>query len=201
MQHYLNQNLRIEGNLSIILSDPPCKDGKSLITHRYPLKLCLIKYELDINVYNLENCSFTSCFFCREKKVIIRIKTIINLETWNMFSLLLISLSIKGTVVNRGIVIFAWRVITSNYPVNPPFVSIPAELASFAQPFSLQILSPDDVSSKHFKYLFIDDIFLIYDYSSCFDEAWNLKFSAQNYSFSLLWEPENSGIGRGILDF
>ena len=35
--------------------------------------------------------------------------------------------------------------------VNPPFVSIPAESASFFQPFSLQILSPDEVSSKHFK--------------------------------------------------
>ena len=39
--------------------------------------------------------------------------------------------------------------------VNPPFVSIPAESASFFQPFSLQILSPDEVSSKILTYLFI----------------------------------------------
>ena len=32
-------------------------------SQRYPKKLCLIKNELDINVYNFENCLFFNCGF------------------------------------------------------------------------------------------------------------------------------------------
>ena len=42
---------------NVILSDPLCKNGNARFTN-VPLKLCLIKYELDIQIYNLENCIF-----------------------------------------------------------------------------------------------------------------------------------------------
>ena len=35
----------LEGTVSVVSSDPPCKDGNARFT-----TLCLIKYELDINV-------------------------------------------------------------------------------------------------------------------------------------------------------
>ena len=43
----------IKGTVSVISSEPPCKDDNAwFIT--VPLNLLLIKYELDINVYNLK---------------------------------------------------------------------------------------------------------------------------------------------------
>ena len=39
---------RIKGTVIVISGDPPCEDTNA----RYSLKLCLPKYELDINVYN-----------------------------------------------------------------------------------------------------------------------------------------------------
>ena len=47
----------IKGTASVILSNPLCKNGNARFTN-VPLKLCLIKYELDIQIYNLENCIF-----------------------------------------------------------------------------------------------------------------------------------------------
>ena len=44
----------VKGTVSVIQSDPPCKDGNADL-HRQPLKLCLIKYAEDINVNNFEN--------------------------------------------------------------------------------------------------------------------------------------------------
>ena len=41
--------------VSVILSDPPCKDGNALFT-TVPLKACLIKYEIDIHVFVSLNC-------------------------------------------------------------------------------------------------------------------------------------------------
>ena len=48
------QNYIIKGTVSVILSEPSCKHGKTNL-QRYPRKLSLIKYEKDINVF----CSFT----------------------------------------------------------------------------------------------------------------------------------------------
>ena len=42
------KKFKIEGTVSVFSSDPPCKMRD---LHRFPLKLCLITYELDINVF------------------------------------------------------------------------------------------------------------------------------------------------------
>ena len=47
----------IKGTVNVISSDPPCKDAFP-DSQRCPEKLCLIGYELDINVYSLENYLF-----------------------------------------------------------------------------------------------------------------------------------------------
>ena len=44
---------RVKWTVSVILSDPPCKDGKALI-RTIPLNHLLIRYELDINVYDFK---------------------------------------------------------------------------------------------------------------------------------------------------
>ena len=38
------------GTKRMISSDPPCKDGKLPDLQWYPLKLCMIKHELELNV-------------------------------------------------------------------------------------------------------------------------------------------------------
>ena len=54
----------LKGTVSVISSDPPCKHGNGqLIT--IPLKACLIKYKLDINVCNLKNGCFQLGFLYR----------------------------------------------------------------------------------------------------------------------------------------
>ena len=40
----------LKRTVSVISSDPPCKYGNAYL-QRYVLKLCLIKYELDINIF------------------------------------------------------------------------------------------------------------------------------------------------------
>ena len=43
------------GAVTVISNDPPCKNDNDWFTRVYPEKLCLLKYELDSNVYNFEN--------------------------------------------------------------------------------------------------------------------------------------------------
>ena len=43
-----------KGTVSVISKDHSCKDGNARFT-TVSFKVCLIKYELDINVYNFEN--------------------------------------------------------------------------------------------------------------------------------------------------
>ena len=43
--------------VSVILIDPPTEMSMS-DSQRYPLKLCLIKFEIDIHVFVFENCLF-----------------------------------------------------------------------------------------------------------------------------------------------
>ena len=66
---------RIKGTVSVTSSDPPCKDGNAQFT-TVPLKYCLIRYDKDFNVNNLENWLFLNVvslqkiltpFYCRKK--------------------------------------------------------------------------------------------------------------------------------------
>ena len=43
------------GTVSVILTEPRCKDAMSNLQW-CPLKLCLNKYELDLNLNNVQNC-------------------------------------------------------------------------------------------------------------------------------------------------
>ena len=63
----------IKGTVSIISSDPPCKDinARARLAHNGTLKymLCLIKYELDMHVsVYLNFLSFVTCAFLDDKK-------------------------------------------------------------------------------------------------------------------------------------
>ncbi len=49
------KNCKITGNVSVISTNPPCKDGNVRFTKRYPSKPRLMKYDLEINIYNFEN--------------------------------------------------------------------------------------------------------------------------------------------------
>ena len=42
--------IQLKGTVIVFSSDPPCRDGNAQFT-RVPSTPCLIKYELDINVY------------------------------------------------------------------------------------------------------------------------------------------------------
>ena len=46
-------------HLSVVFSDPPSKDGNAKFTTVPLFKLCLIDYELNSNVYKLENGLFS----------------------------------------------------------------------------------------------------------------------------------------------
>ena len=49
----------VKGSERIISSEPPSKDAIARLK-LYPLKLCLINYELDINVLNSKNGLFSA---------------------------------------------------------------------------------------------------------------------------------------------
>ena len=49
----------IKGTVSVISSDPPGKNCNFRFTTLYPQKLCLIKFELDIQLYNFESSLFS----------------------------------------------------------------------------------------------------------------------------------------------
>ena len=60
-KHYL---LHLKGTVRAILSDSLCKDGRAKFT-MVPFFYCLIKHELDINVYvSLNCCLFSVKFTC-----------------------------------------------------------------------------------------------------------------------------------------
>jgi len=45
----------VKGTVSEVSSDPPCRESNARLTTVHFKALSLIKYKLDINVYNLEN--------------------------------------------------------------------------------------------------------------------------------------------------
>ena len=90
--------------------------------HRYPLRLCMIKYYLDIHVFVSFNCLFSSVvslkkwlpfLLVRSNREMIRMKHFSSRET-SLSSTFMIRLKFQGYLCKSGITIFVWRV-TWNY--------------------------------------------------------------------------------------
>ena len=104
----------VKWTISVISSDPPCKDGNEPGPPIYLWKLFLIKYDLDIHVFLSLNVYFYLRFLCESdlrNAHFLFIRS--NEETPNDDGIfdIFIRLRFQGYRCESGIAIFAWRVI------------------------------------------------------------------------------------------
>ena len=101
----------MEGTVSVISSDPPYKDVKVIFT-QYHLKVCLIKYELDIKGFFYLNWLISIAVSLLEVTFAER------MEKFTKFNTILIIILFQRFPSKSGIAIFALRV-TRNYAYRP----------------------------------------------------------------------------------